>query len=86
MISLRDCIDYSDLTDDEIAVIAAHEHLPFVSAVQMACCLAQSKVGTHQLRCLLKDAVCNAEACGKTEDMELARRALRQFAHDHPGR
>lgn len=84
MLSLHDCLDYSDLTEEEIEVIAVHEHLPFACAVQMACCLAQSKEGTRQLRCLLKDAVCNAKTCGRKEALALARRALNQFARAHP--
>lgn len=86
MLSLLDCLDYSDLTEDEIEVIAAHEHLPFASALQLACCLAQSKEGTRQLRCLLKDAVCDARTCGKKEALDLARHALSQFTHAHPGK
>jgi len=85
MISIRDCIDYSDLTDDEIEVIAEHEHLPFASAAQLACCLAQSKEGSQLLRCILMDAVCDAQACGKRNTLQLARRALRQFCANHPG-
>lgn len=84
MISLRDCIDYSDLTDDEIATIAEHEHLPYGSAVQIACGLAQSQEGTQVLRCLLTNAVCDAEACGKRETLQTALRALGQFCANHP--
>ena len=84
MLSLRDCIDYCDLTEDEIEVIACHEHLPFAGAVQMACCLAQSKEGNEQLSCILRDAVCNARSCGRKDALELARRALRQFSRAHP--
>ncbi len=85
MISIRDCIDYSDLTDDEIEVVAEHEHLPFGSAAQLACCLAQTKEGEQVLRCLLKDAVCDAKTCGRKGTLQLARRALRQFCLHHPG-
>ena len=85
MLSLLDCIDYSDLTADEIEVIAVHEHVPFACALQMACCLAQSEEGTRRLRCLLKDAVCDARTCGNTDELKLARRALNQFVRAHPG-
>jgi hypothetical protein len=84
MISIRDCIDYSDLTEDEIAAIAEHEHVPFASAAQMACCLAQSPDGTQVLRCLLENAVCDAEVCGQKGALRLARKALRQFCANHP--
>lgn len=81
MISIKDCLDYSDLTEDEVAVIAEHEHLPYASAAQLACCLAQSSDGTEVLRCLLKDCVCDAAAGG---GRVLAQRAYAQFAANHP--
>jgi hypothetical protein len=84
MISLKDCLDYSDLTEEEVAVIAEHEHLPYPCAVELACCLAQSQEGTEVLRCLLKNAVCDAKNCRRTEMLETARLALKQFAASHP--
>jgi len=84
VISIKDCLDYSDLTEDEVAVIAEHEHLPFACAAQLACCLAQSEDGTEVLRCLLKNAVCDAEACGHAKALGTARLALSQFAANHP--
>lgn len=84
MISIKDCIDYSDLTEDEVRVIADHEHLPFEAAAQLACCLAQTEDGSHVLRCLLDNAICDAEACGEDGALRLARRALKQFTANHP--
>lgn len=84
MISIKDCIDYSDLTEDEVAAIAEHEHLPFATAAQLACCLAQSQDGTEVLRCLLKNAVCDAESCGHAEALRTAQNAYRQFSANHP--
>lgn len=84
MISIKDCIDYSDLTEEEVAAIAEHEHLPYASAAQLACCLAQSDDGTEVLRCLLKNAVCDAEDCGHAETLRTAQRAWNQFVANHP--
>lgn len=84
MISIKDCLDYSDLTEEEVAVIAEHEHLPFASAAQMACCLAQSQDGTEMLRCLLKNAICDAQDCGHAEALGVAQRAYSQFVANHP--
>jgi hypothetical protein len=84
MISIKDCLDYSDLTEDEVAAIAEHEHLPFASAAQLACCLAQSRDGTEVLRCLLKNAVCDAAQCGHEEALRTAELALNQFDANHP--
>lgn len=84
MISIKDCLDYSDLTEDEVAVIAEHEHLPYACAAQLACGLAQSQDGTEVLRCLLKNAVCDAKSCGHVEALRIAQSACAQFAANHP--
>ena len=36
MLSIRDCLDYCDLTDDEIALFAEHEGIPDAAAAQDA--------------------------------------------------
>lgn len=84
MLSLKDCLDYCDLTEEEVSVIAWHEHLPYPCAVELACCLVQSQEGTEVLRCLLKNAVCDAERCRRPAQLQTAREALRQFAANHP--
>lgn len=86
MISLKDCLDYSDLTEEEVAVIAGHEHLPYPCAVELACGLAQTSEGEEVLRCLLKNAVCDAKTCRHAEALKTARHALKQFAAEHPKR
>jgi len=84
MISIKDCLDYSDLTEDEVATIAEHEHLPYASAAQLACGLAQTDEGTELLRCLLKNAVCDAVNCSHAEVLQTAQRAYAQFIENHP--
>jgi hypothetical protein len=85
MISIQDCIDYSDLTEDEVRTIADHEHVPFEFAAQLACCLAQTTEGTDVLRCLLTKAVSDAAESPREEALLLAQRALQQFLRNHPG-
>lgn len=86
MISIQECLDYSDLTEDEVTAIAEHEHLPYGMAAQMACCLAQSKDGTEELRCLLKNAMCDAASCGHVGTLGISLRAYNQFVANHPER
>ncbi len=86
MISLKDCLDYSDLTEEEVAVIARHERLTYAYAVELACGLTQSHEGEALLRCLLKAAVRDARHDHDTATLRIARHALEQFDAAHPGR
>ncbi len=83
MLSIQDCLDYSDLTEEEVALLAHHEHLPFSCAAQLACGLVQTDEGTQTMRCILKDCVCEAETCGEGAAKAAARHALKQFAQAH---
>lgn len=84
MLSLKDCLDYCDLSEDEVALIAHHEHLDFPEAAQLACCLVQSDEGTQTLRCLLEEEICDAATFGGQEYVAAAARALVHFNTWHP--
>ena len=84
MLSLRDCLDYCDLNEDEIVLIAHHEHLDFPEAAQLSCCLVQSDEGTQALRSLIQEEVCDAATCGGNEYFATAERAFVHFNTWHP--
>lgn len=83
MLSIQDCLDYSDLTEEEVTLFAHHEHLPFPCAAQLACGLVQTDEGARIMCCILKDCVCEAETCGKRAAKATARHALKQFSQAH---
>jgi hypothetical protein len=84
MLSMQDCLDYSDLNEDEVNSIAHHEHISFEAAAQMACALVQNCAGERVLRSMLEDALCDAGSCGCEEELRLAERAFFHFATHHP--
>lgn len=86
MISLKDCLDYSGLTEEEVAVIAAHEHLPYLFTVEMACGLTQTHEGEVLILRLLKAAVRDARHDHDVAALKSAQHAVRQFSSDHAGR
>jgi hypothetical protein len=85
MLSIQDCLDYCDLDDEEVALVAHHEHLPYPSAVQLACCMVQTAEGTRALRCILEECVSEASAGHQRQAAATARHALKHFAASHPG-
>jgi len=84
MLSIRDCLDYCDLTDDEIDLIAEHEDIPDVAAVQLACGLVQTPEGTLLLTQYMKELLERAKNKGQTEKLRRARAAYARFVADHP--
>jgi len=84
MLSMRDCLDYCNLTDDEIDLIAEHEGIPDVVAAQMACGLVQTDEGTLLLARCMESLLERAEAAGQIDKLQRAKAAYAQFIADHP--
>lgn len=84
MLSIRDCLDYCDLTDDEVALIAEHEDIPDAAAAQIACGLVQTPEGVLLLTRYMADVVQRAERRGEREKAERMRKVCARFEKDHP--
>lgn len=84
MLSIRDCLDYCDLTDDEVALIAEHEGIPDAAAAQVACGLVQTPEGVLLLTQFMLDLIEKADARGDREKAENARSLCARFMSDHP--
>lgn len=67
MLCLEDCLDFSDLDNDEIEAIAEHEHIPIICAAELGCELLKTPIGVVQLHTMLLDDFNNAIEHGKTE-------------------
>lgn len=84
MLSMRDCLDYCNLTDDEVSMIAEHEDIPDVAAASIACGLVQTSEGVLLLTRYLSEALERAERSGDPERATRARKAWHQFQQDFP--
>lgn len=84
MLTMRDCLDYCDVTLDEVSLVAEHEGWTPVCAAQVVCGLVQTDDGVKLLYCYLQDMVSRAEASGDPALVRRARRACARFAADHP--
>lgn len=84
MLSIRDCLDYCDLTEDEVALIAEHEGIPDSAAAQVACGLVQTPEGVVLLTRYMLDLIEKADARGQIEKAEMARSLCSKFMTDHP--
>ena len=84
MLSMRDCLDYCDIMDDEVALIAEHEGIPDVAAAQVACGLVQTPEGVLLLSRYMADLVDRAERTGQHDKAVRARAVIARFMADHP--
>ena len=55
MISLEDCIAFSGLSEDEVAAIGEHEHIPTIAAAALADYLLKQPQGGEKIRAMIID-------------------------------
>ena len=84
MLSLHDCIAMSDLSEDEVAIIAEHEHLSMIVATELGNSLLQSPKGILTLRGWIVDIQEHAAASGQRDKARKIDRLLSRFVASHP--
>ncbi|MDR1661370.1 MAG: hypothetical protein LBR95_02925 [Azoarcus sp.] len=83
MLSMRDCLDYCDLTDDEVTLIAEFEGIPDVTAAQVLCGLVQTDEGVQLLARWLRELVEYASAAGMPDKAARAQAEFDRFSTVH---
>ena len=85
MLTLQDCIELSDLTEDEILAIAEHEHLPEMVAVEIGCYLCHTPDGDKRIRRMIADDIQHARDRGDVRHAALLRTVLKHYLAEHHG-
>lgn len=60
MLTMEDCLGLADLEADEVAQIAAHEHIPFMAALEKGASLLHEPWGDAAVRQMVWDNLCCA--------------------------
>lgn len=84
MLSLRDCLDYCDLTEEDVDLLAEHEHLPHDVAAHIACGLVQTSSGVLLIDHLMEEMIDQARTCGQTAKAEHVSHVYARFKAAHP--
>jgi|SRR5688572_559257 hypothetical protein len=84
MLSLEDCIALSCLTEEEIAAIAEHEHLPMVVAAELGSYLVQTPDGSRYIKAMIRDDIKAANARDDLLHALALKLVLRHYLSTHP--
>ena len=84
MLSYEDCLALSDLTADEIAAIAEHEHIPMIVAAEFGNYLIHRPDGVPKLKRIILDDITAARARGDVKRALELRLVLLHFVETHP--
>ncbi|SEA58545.1 hypothetical protein [Rubrimonas cliftonensis] len=84
MISLEDCIALCDLTPEEVAAIAEHEHMPEVSAAALGAYLLHRDKGEAVVMGMIRDDIRAAIAAGDARHARQLVHTYALFVREHP--
>jgi hypothetical protein len=84
MLSLEDCVALSGLTEEEVLAIAQHEHIPEISAAEMASYLTRTPEGEICIKSMIRDDIRSAEALGERGRVIALKLVLRGYVAQHP--
>lgn len=85
MLSLEDCIALSGLSEDEILVIAQHQHIPEIAAAELGNYLSRSADGQLAIKSMIREDIQAAVARGERDRALALKMVLRQYVSQRRG-
>jgi hypothetical protein len=83
MLTFEDCMALSELTPEEIAAIAEHEHVPEMVAAELGCYLLHRAGGAAAIRRMLVEDIEAVRARGDIAHVAKLKLVLRHFCEAH---
>ncbi len=83
MLTIEDCIELSELSEDEILAIAEHEHLTEMVALELGNYLTHTRDGERRIKRMICDDIDHARQCGKLERAAALKLVLKHFVQLH---
>ena len=84
MLTFDDCLALCELTEEEIAAIAEHEHLPMIVAAELGNYLIQGPDGALRIKRIILDDMLVANRAGDNGRRLTLKLVLRHFVERHP--
>ncbi len=84
MLTLDDCLGLCELTEEEVAAIAEHEHLPMIVAAELGNYIIQLPDGSRRIKRLIIDDIGAAAAKHDQAHVLALKLVLRHFVDRHP--
>jgi uncharacterized hydantoinase/oxoprolinase family protein len=85
MLTIQDCLDLCELTEDEVLAIAEHENLPEVVALELGNALAQTAAGEQLVEAMIVDNIVAAQKVGNLRHVAELKLVLKRYIAQHPG-
>jgi hypothetical protein len=83
MLTYEDCVELSDLTEEEIEAIAEHEHIPRLAALELGNYLVQTPEGEVRVRRMIADDIGAARERGDRHKVATLKLVLKHYLEHH---
>ncbi|HRP75608.1 MAG TPA: hypothetical protein PKZ27_08410 [Rhodocyclaceae bacterium] len=83
MLTIQDCIELSDLTEEEVLAIAEHEHVPEMIAVELGCYLVHTPEGEKRIKRMIADDIAAARNRGDHKHAAKLKLVLKHYLEEH---
>jgi len=84
MLTYDDCLELSDLTEEEVEAISEHEHIPEMAALELGSYLVHREDGIPVLKRIIVDDIEEAKRHGdRARELKL-KMVLKHFVETHP--
>ena len=83
MLTIQDCIELAELSEEEILAIAEHEHLPEMLAVELGCYLVHTPSGEKRIKRMIVDDIEAARARGDRKHVLKLKMVLKHYLEHH---
>ena len=85
MLTIQDCIELSELSEEEILAIAQHEHIPEMAAVELGNYLVHTPQGEKRIKAMIVDDIEEAKREGHLQRVLTLKLCLRHYLEHHTG-
>lgn len=84
MLNLDDILGMCECTEEEIAAVALHEHVPDAIAAELADYIIHSDDGVPKMRKIIVEDIEEAKSKGDTDQVKHLNEVLKHFVANHP--
>jgi len=83
MLTLQDCLELCELTEDEVLAIAEHENLTEIAALEFGNYLVHTPAGERRIRAMIVEDLDAARARDDVRHAALLKLVLKHFIDTH---
>ncbi len=83
MLTIQDCIELSELTEEEILAIRDHEHIPEMIAVELGNYLVHTPTGEKRIKRMIIDDIDHAQHHGDPKRVAMLKMVLKHYLEHH---